>query len=123
MPNLKPYLDAAISADADVQRVMAEIDIAFNLGTPEGQTQALELRPTLDAAKAKSVSANELYVSMRDASLVNDNAAKNFTAPADPASQQDQKKLMTRSAFDALESYARMAFVQAGGKITDGEVK
>ena len=123
MPNLKPYLDAAVSADADVQRVMAEIDIAFNLGTPEGQTQALELRPTLDAAKAKAKSANELYVSMRDASLVSGNAASNFTAPADPAAQPQDKKVMTRAAFGALEPNARMEFLKAGGKITDNEVK
>jgi hypothetical protein len=123
MPNLKPYLDAAVSADAAVQRVMAEIDIAFNLGTPEGQTQALELRPTLDAAKANAKSANELYVSMRDASLVSDNAAANFTAPADPAAQPEQKKAMTRSAFDALEPNARMEFIRARGKITEDEVK
>lgn len=122
MPNLKPYFDAAVSADADVQRVMAEIDIAFNLGTPEGQTQALEMRPLLDAAKAKAVSANQMYISMRDASLVTDNAASNFTAPPDLAVKPEQKQQMTRSAFDALDFTARMAFVKAGGTITD-EVK
>ena len=122
MPNLKPYLDAAVSADAAVQRVMAEIDMFFSLGTLEGQTQALEMRPALDEAKANAKSANELYVSMRDASLVSDNAASNFTAPADPATKPEQKNQLTRTAFDALDFTARMAFVKAGGKISD-EVK
>lgn len=122
MPNLKPYLDAAVSADADVQRVMAEIDVAFNLGTPEGQTQAIEMRAKLDAAKAKAISANELYVSMRDASLVSDNAAANFTAPPDPAKndpESSSKKVKKYSEFQALSPAKRMEFVKSGGTVED----
>ena len=122
MPNLKPYLDAAVSTDAAVQRVMAEIDMFFNLGTPEGQAQALVMRPALDEAKANAKSANELYVSLRDASLVSDNAASNFTAPADPAVKPEKKNILTRSDFAALDHTASMTFVKAGGTITD-EVK
>lgn len=119
MPNLKPYFDAAVSADADVERVMAEIDIAFNLGTQEGQTQALEMRATLDTAKAKAISANQMYISMRDASLVSDNAAALFTAPADQAANMQSKKQMLRKDFDALPQNERAAFIKSGGKVED----
>ncbi len=118
MPNLKPYYDAALAADANVQRVMAQIDQAFNLGTPEGQAQALSLRSALDAAKAQAKSANELYVSMRDASLVSDNGVSNFTAPADPAQDGSQKQ-MSRSAFELLDPQARIVFLRAGGEVLD----
>ena len=43
--NLKPYYDSAIAADAEVQRILNDMDAAFNEGTDEGKTKALELRP------------------------------------------------------------------------------
>ena len=118
MPNLKPYYDAVLSAEAHVQNVMAQIDEAFNLGTPEGQAQALALRESLDAAKSQAKSINELYVSMRDASLVSDNGVSNFTAPADPAQGGSQKQ-MSRAAFGVLDPQARMEFLKAGGEVLD----
>lgn len=63
--NLKPYFDAAQSADAKVQEIAAKIDAHFQAGE---QDQALTLRASLDEAKAKAKAANDLYLSMRDAS-------------------------------------------------------
>jgi hypothetical protein len=124
MPNLKPVYDAALTADAEVKRILNEMGAAFEEGTDTGTTKALELRPALDEAKAKSEEANRLYVSMRDASLLTDNAAALFVPPADPAQQSDQgdekpKKVINRSEFQALSPAARLEFIQLGGKIED----
>lgn len=123
MPNLKPYYDAALTADAEVKRVLNEMDTLFNDGTEDGKKKALELRPALDEAKNQAEQANQLYVSMRDASLVNDNAAALFTAPVDPAAQSDQHaegaKVINRAGFKALDPAARMAFIKAGGKVVE----
>jgi hypothetical protein len=122
MPNLKPYYDAALAADADVKRILNDMDVAFNDGTPEGKQKALSLRPELDEAQKKATEANQLYASMRDASLVNDSMATLFTTPADPA-QDDPKdaspKVMKRADFNALIPKDRLAFVIAGGKLED----
>ena len=121
MLNLKPYLEAAQAADTEKTRIANEIDALFNDGTAEGKKKALELRPALDEAKSQAEQANQMYVTMRDASLVNDNAAALFT-PADPAAT-DQKetdsKVMKVSEYRALSPRERLAFAQAGGKLED----
>ena len=122
MPNLKPYYDAALAADAEVKRVLNDMDVAFNEGTEEGKSKALELRPALDEAKAKAQQANELYISMRDASLVNDKAASLFVHPADPGATGQQgadPKVMNRAAFRELDPAAQMKFIKAGGQLED----
>lgn len=63
--NLKPYFDAAQSADANVQAIAAKIDGHFTAGETD---QAMALKASLDEAKIKAKSANDLYLSMRDAS-------------------------------------------------------
>jgi len=124
--NLKPYLDAAQAADAEKKRILAEMDAAFNEGTPEGKEKALSLRPALDEATAKADQANQLYASMRDASLVTDNMASFFTVPPDPAvpslNQSDESgkpKTMALPEFKALTPRERLAFAKSGGKLTD----
>jgi len=122
MQNLKPYYDAALAADTEVKRIAQEIDTHFSDGTEDGKKKALELRPALDEAKSKAEQANQLYISMRDASLVDDNAAALFTPPADPAAQSDKgedPKVISRTAFDALNPAARSKFINAGGKVQD----
>jgi hypothetical protein len=123
MPNLKPYYDAALAADAEVKRILSDMDTHFNDGTEDGKNKALELRPALDEAKIKAEQANTLYVSMRDASLVNDNTAALFSAPADPAATPDPKgegaKVMKLSEFQALDPKVRFAYIKAGGVIED----
>lgn len=63
--NLKPYFDAAQSADANVQAIAAKIDSHFQAGETD---QAMALKASLDEAKIKAKAANDLYLSMRDAS-------------------------------------------------------
>lgn len=62
--NLKPYFDAAQSADANVQAIAAKIDSHFQAGETE---QAMTLRQSLEDAKLKAKGANDLYLAMRDA--------------------------------------------------------
>ena len=122
MPNLKPYYDAALKADEEVKRILAEMDTHFNDGTPEGKQKALELRPALDEAQKQAKEANELYTSMRDASLVNDNMASLFTLPPDPANndqKDDSPKVINRAAFDVMNIRDRQKFVNSGGQIVD----
>jgi hypothetical protein len=122
MTNLKPYYDAALKADEEVKRILAEMDTHFNAGTPEGKQKALELRPALEAAQKQAKEANELYASRRDASLVDDRMASLFTLPPDTA-QTDQSsegsKTINRAGFQALDPVARMDFIKAGGRIVD----
>jgi hypothetical protein len=123
MPNLKPYLDAAIAADSEVKRILTEMDTLFNNGTDEGKEQALALRPALEKAKSNAESANMLYTSVRDASIVNDKIGALFSSPADPGANSDQTgsnaKVMNRAAFAALDASARMNFMKSGGKLVD----
>ncbi|HEY6073180.1 MAG TPA: hypothetical protein VIV15_07255 [Anaerolineales bacterium] len=123
--NLKPYLDAAQAADAEKKRILAEMDAAFNEGTPEGKEKALSLRPALDEATAKAEEANRLYTSMRDASLEQNNLGALFTVPPDPAIPSNQSnadgtpKSMTRAEYNALHPRERLAYAKSGGELTD----
>ncbi len=120
--DLKPYFDAARMADDEVQRIMNEMNAAFEEGTEESKQKALDLRPVLDEAKRKAEDANQLYLSMRDAASVSDGVAKNFVPVSDgvnlPASQARE---MQRQDFLALDAAARMKFIKDGGKVVDEE--
>lgn len=118
MPNLKPVLDAARAAEQDVSRILNDMETAFAENTDEGKSRALALRPALDEAKKKADEANSLYVSMRDAASVSNNAAALFVAPADPAVEAGAKTV-TRSEFNVLTAAERMKFAKSGGKVED----
>jgi hypothetical protein len=117
--DLKPYFDAAHAANEEVQAIIAQVDAAFKLGTDEGNTQALELRPALDAAHQKALDANALYVSIRDADATSSAAAKMFVPVVNPA--PESKKTMSRAAFEALDAEARSKFFRGGGKLVENE--
>lgn len=119
MANLKPLLDAAQAADKSLYQIRDQILQLVEKGDDESVKQAKDLRPGLDEAKIKAEEANRLYTSVRDASLVNDNAAALFTAPADPANNDQgvKAKIMNRASFDALNQDARAEFVRGGGKV------
>lgn len=122
MTNLKSFYDAALAADAEVKRILNEMDVAFTEGTEEGKDKALALRPALDEAKSKAEDANRLYISVRDASLVSNQAAPLFVPPPDPASNDPQgadPKVMNRAAFRALDPAAQMAYIKGGGRLED----
>ena len=119
MLNLKPVYDAAQAADEKVNGIMAEMLAAFNDGTEEGKQKALDLRPSLDAAKAEAKAANDLYVSMRDALGDQDAAARKFV-PVNNVEKPDQgKKVITRADYEALDYEARYNFFKDGGSVVD----
>ena len=60
--NLKKFYDAASAAETDVQRIAEQINEHFDKGEND---KALELRPSLDKAKADAKNAHELYISMQ----------------------------------------------------------
>lgn len=122
--DLKPYFDAARTADDEVQRIMADMNAAFTEGTDEGKQRALDLRPALDAAKAKAQEANDLYISMRNASAQSGTAAREFVPVSNPdnlsGGNQPQRE-MARNSFLALSAAEQMKFVKDGGSVVDPE--
>ena len=121
MLDLKPLYDAARAASDKMQTILKDMETAFNEGTEEGKQKALELRPALDQAKIEADQANQLYISMRDAASVSDQAAKLFV-PAGSVTNPtgaDAAKEMTRAAFEGLDAEAQMKFMKAGGKISE----
>lgn len=119
MLNLKPVYDAAQAADAKVNGIMAEMLEAFNDGTEEGKQKALDLRPTLEEAKAEAKTANDLYVSMRDAHGDMDASARKFLPVSNADTEQDAKKVITRADYEALDYQARHEFFKNGGSVVD----
>ena len=74
--NLKTFLDAANGAEARVQQIAAQIDGLFTEGKT---TEALELKPQLDTAKADAKAKGEMYVTMLDISSSGNDPAQRFT--------------------------------------------
>jgi hypothetical protein len=121
MANLKPLLDAARTADADVAKLRDSILQMVEAGDEASLKAANDLRPALDKAKIKADEANALYTSVRDASLVADAAGPLMATPADPAknSETNATVVMNRAAFAALEPNAQMSFMKDGGKVVE----
>lgn len=94
--NLKKYLDAANAAEARVQQIAAQIDEHFDAGEAE---KGLALKNELDSAKAKAKEANELYISLRDAT----------TGGADPAA-----RLVNPGAVEVITDEADQPFKNPG---------
>ncbi len=122
MIDLKPYFDAAQVADAEVMRIMDDMNTHFSDGTDEGKQAALDLRPALDVAKGKAADANQLYISMRDAAATSNSAAREFVPVSDSTSKAgDPTKEMKRQEFEALDAAARVKFIKAGGVVTESD--
>lgn len=81
--DLKKYYDAAQAANQQVNKIADEIDVLFNAGKIE---EALAKRSELDKAKAAAKDANQLYLSMQDASqpTTGDPASRFVRAGGDP---------------------------------------
>lgn len=120
MLDLKPYHDAVLAADAEVQRIANEIHESMQQGTDEGTTAALALRPALDAAQAKHAETAALYESIQKANRPND-AAKNFVPVLTEAEQPEsqQPTIITREAYNQLSLVDRAKFVRSGGSVSD----
>jgi hypothetical protein len=121
MLDLKPYFDAVNTANEEVQRIAAEIDAAFQLGTDEGKTQALALRPALDEAQSKADEAMKLYDSLKKANQPSNLAAAFVPVSQTPTTPDDEqpKGVMKRKDFLALNSADREAHIRGGGTIED----
>ena len=119
MLDLKPYYDAVLTTDAEVKRVANEINALFQGETDEGKAQALALRPALDEAQKKADEAMTLYEAMKKANRPSD-IAKNFVPVSNTSTTPDEETpagTMTRSDFEALNTFDRMAFIKSGGQI------
>jgi len=118
--NLKPYYDSALEAGQNVERIMAEMDSAFQDGTEEGKEKALSLRGDLEAAKEKAKGANDLYISLRDAGYTSDSVARNFVPVPEGEPETDaEKKQRTRAEYAAMSAREQMDFIKAGGVVVD----
>lgn len=121
MLDLKPYFDAVNTAEAEVQRVAAELDAHFREGTEESKVNALALRPALDEAQAKHAEAVSLYEAMQKANRPND-IAKNFvpvsTTSTEPA-EGSQPTVIKRAAYDQMSLVDRAKFIRSGGRLED----
>ena len=118
--DLTVYFEGAQQATEAVQAILREMDAAYSTGAEEGKARAMALRPALDEARAKAKAANELYVSMRDATAASESAAKQFVPTADlgtpaPASAQT----LQRQAFSALPLVEQARYIQSGGVVAD----
>lgn len=121
MLDLKPYYDAVIAADAEVQRVANEIDVHFREETEEGKVQALALRPTLAEAQSKYAEAVDLYEAMQAANRPND-VAKNFVPVSDTNPdlvESKQPAVIKREAYERLSLVDRAKYIRSGGKLED----
>ncbi len=122
MLDLKPYHDAVIATDAEVQRIANEVDAHFQEGTDESKNQALALRPALDEAQNKADEALSLYESLKKAARPSD-VAKNFvpvsTTQPDPETPEAPKGIMKLPEFQNLIPAERMKFIKAGGVVED----
>lgn len=121
MLDLKPYYDAVVEAEAEVQRIAAEIDALFREETEEGKAEALELRPALEDAQNKLADATKFYESMQNATRPND-VIKNFIPVSDTEADPDegsQPTVVKRQEYDMLSLVDRANFIRSGGKIED----
>ncbi len=122
MLDLKPYYDAVNSAQAEVDQVANEIDVAMADGSDEGKLKALELQSKLDGALAKLESASKLYESRQKADRPND-IAKNYVPVSNAEDSQDdgssQASVLTRQEYDKLSLDDRAKFIKTGGSLKD----
>lgn len=119
MMNLKTYLDAVQAANEEVKRVAMEIDTAFTSESEDGVSQAMAMRPVLDAAQNKAQAALEFYGSMKSAiESIDSNAAKFVPVNAATEKPEDSRQ-MTRAQFEALSPKLRFEYLGKGGVLVD----
>jgi hypothetical protein len=121
MLDLKPYHDAVLAADAEVQRVANDIDVLFQGETDESKTQALALRPALDEAQSKADEAMKLYESLKKSAQPSNLAdfVPASQTPIDPETPQEPLGTLKLNEFQAMTPAARLKFAKGGGKVED----
>ncbi|MHB9031913.1 MAG: hypothetical protein ACYC6L_02585 [Anaerolineae bacterium] len=120
MADLKRYYDRCGAAEAEVQRIAAEIDTLLEAGGAENEAKARELTPALDTALGHADEAQELYVSMQRSNRPND-AAKNFVPVSNTAAEAagGQPAVIKRADYDRLSLQERGSFIRSGGSLED----
>lgn len=121
MNDLKTYFDAVNAAEAEVQRVAADLDVLFREGSDESKAKALEMCPALETAQARHADAVKLYELMKNANRPND-VAKNFVPVSSTTSEPaegSQPTVIKRQAYDALSLVDRAKFIRSGGTVED----
>ncbi len=114
--NLKKFYDAASAAETDVQRIAEQINEHFDNGE---NGKALELRPSLDKAKADAKNAHELYISMQASTEGALDPAARFVPTNGDTETKEVKELRasneyTRMFFDAFKAGVSPKTLQAG---------
>ena len=125
MNDFKPHYDRVLSAQAEVQNVLNEIDAAMKLGTPEGEAQALALESKLDEAIAKRDQAQGFYDKVVSAHKASDVALNFVPVSATSATPLEEKPKgnMTIAEYRKLSPKERLSFAKAGGILEEGEQK
>ncbi|OGO26432.1 MAG: hypothetical protein A2136_05505 [Chloroflexi bacterium RBG_16_54_11] len=121
MIDLKPYYDAVMTTEAEVQRIASELDTLFRQETDEAKAQALAMQPQLIDAQVKHAEAVSLYESMQRSNRPND-VAKNFVPVSTTQSEQaegSQTSMIKRSEYDKLSLVDRAKFIKSGGTVED----
>lgn len=109
MIDLKSYLDDVHSAEAAVQAKLAEMDELFKGGK---KAEALAMKPELDQLKANLLSANQLYVSMRDGAASGANPGAQKPAGADVLNTEANDLEIGMSDKD-IQNYSLLRLINA----------
>lgn len=120
MIDLKPYLDAVNTTEAEVQRIASDVDTLFRQETEDGKAQALEMKAQLDKAQKKHDEAIAFYESM---SLINrpNDIAKNFVPVSTETEDAEgsQPSVIKRPEYNQMDMVQRALFVKSGGRVED----
>jgi hypothetical protein len=122
MLDLKPFLDAVNTADAEVQRIAQEISDLYAEGSEESKLKAIvDLCPTLDEAQKKHAEAVKMYETMQNSTRPND-IAKNYVPVSDTVVEQpegSQPTVIKRAEYDKMSLVDRAKFIRSGGTVED----
>lgn len=115
--NLKIFYDDVVGCTAKLGEITAQMEELYKAGDKAG---ALELKPALEVAKDELKKANELYVSLVEGAQET-GVAKDFVPVSAEAKavEKGDEKVLTRDVFEKLDAAGKVAFVVAGGKITE----
>ena len=121
MSDMKTLYDRVLTAQANIENVKNQINVALALGTPEGDTQALEMESALDTAIAEEQRWHAFYDKLAGAQSETNTAKKFVPIEAEdiPAEDANPKGTMTRAEFQNLNPAARVDFLRSGGKVID----
>lgn len=106
MRNLKLYLDAVNEADQNLQGIAAQID---ELMAVNKTSEAMALKPELDAAKEKYKAANSIYAAMRDVNSPEPSTQE----PGSRAVSVEDKDLAVGMSGKEIQNYSLLRLINA----------